>query len=188
MFMNTKYIKNDRLGRITLEYLAQARNLIIDIWEKSSDYFNSYQWRETLFDFKLVSIVVCSVFAGLIIFLLIKTNAMGMAQRAAAEKDLPITLNKKKIAKKWKKVENQLNSRSMENHKLAILQADDIFEDVLKILGKSAEIRITNTEEISKVKSSKKNIVEDSRFNLKEEEARRFINIYKKGLIDLGAI
>jgi hypothetical protein len=187
--MNTQYIKNDRLGRITLEYMAQAKNLFVGIWEKSFGFFTSYHGREVLLNIKIVSIIICLVFGGLIIFLMLKMNAKGRMQRAALlEKDSTIKTNNKKIIKRWEKIENKLISDSVENHKLAILEADDLFEEIFKILGSVAGIRITNTDEIEEVKKIKNSIIDNSDFTLTKEEAAKIIKTYKKGLTDLGVI
>jgi hypothetical protein len=187
--MNTAYIKSDRLGRITLEYMAQAKNLFVDIWEKSFGFFTSYQGKEVLLNIKIVSIIISLVFGGLIIFLMLKMNAKGRMQRAALlEKNSTIKINNKKAIKRWKKIESKLISDSAENHKLAILEADDLFEEILKILGSAAGIRITNMDEIKEAKKIKNNIIDNSSFELNSEEAAKIIKTYKKGLTDLGII
>ena len=188
--MNTTYIKNDRLGRITLEYMAQARNLFVDVWEKSFNFFNSYRWREIVFDMKTISIIVSLVFAGLIIFLMLRMNAKGKMQRAAtaAGKDHVVKTDNKKIMKKWEKIENKLISESVENHKLAVLEADNLFEETLKILGSVAEIRITNMGEIQELKKTRNSIIDNPGFDLNREEATKIIKTYKRGLTELGVI
>jgi hypothetical protein len=187
--MNTTYIKNDRLGRITLEYMAQAKNIFVDAWEKSVDFFTSYHWREIVFNMKLISILVSLLFGGLIFFLMFKMNSRGRMQRAAATgKDFAVKMNNKKIVKKWGKIENKLVSESGENHKLAILEADNLFEEVLKTLGSASEIRITDIGEIQEAKKTKNSIIDNSEFELNREEATKIIKTYKKGLMELGVI
>lgn len=187
--MNTSYIKSDRLGRTTLEYMAQAKNLFSDIWEKSFDFFTSYHWKEIVFNIKIVSIVISLIFGGLVIFLMLKMNARGRIQRATSLKnDSTVKINNRKMAKKWKRAEKKLDSESEENHKLAILEADGIFEEVLKTLGSAAEIRIVDIGTINEAKKIKNSIIDDSSFKLTKEEALKTIKTYKKGLTDLGII
>jgi hypothetical protein len=92
------------------------------------------------------------------------------------------------VVKRWERTEKKLDSDSEENHKLAILEADDIFEEVLKVLGSAAEIRIVDIDTIKEVKKIKNSIVDDSGFKLTKEEALKTIKTYKKGLMDLGVI
>lgn len=187
--MNTSYIKSDRLGRTTLEYMAQAKNFFSDIWERSLGFFTSYHWREIVFNMKLVSIIISLLFGGVVIFLMLKMNARGRMQRAASSKNnYTVKINNRKMAKKWKRAEKKLDSESEENHKLAILEADGIFEEVLKVLGGAAEIRIVDINTIKEAKKIKNSIVDDSGFKLTKEEALKTIKTYKKGLMDLGVI
>ena len=187
--MNTVYIKSDRLGRITLEYMAQAKNLFVDIWEKSFGFLTSYQGKEVLLNIKIISIIICLIFGGLIIFLMLKMNAKGRMRRAVlSERGSAAKTNNKKIIKRWEKIESKLISDSAENHKLAILEADDLFEEILKILGNVAGIRITNMSEIQEAKKIKNSIIDNSGFELTKEEAAKIIKTYKKGLTDLGVI
>ena len=187
--MNTSYIKKDPVGRTTLEYLAQAKNFFSDIWEKSLDFFASYHWREIVFNMKLVSIIISLLFGGVIIFLMLKMNARGRMQRIASLKNnSTVKIDNKKVVKKWERTEKKLDSDSEENHKLAILEADGIFEEVLKVLGGAAEIRIVDIDIIKEAKKIKNSIVDDSGFKLTKEEAIKTIKTYKKGLMDLGVI
>jgi hypothetical protein len=187
--MNTAYIKSDRLGRMTLEYMAQAKNLFVDIWEKTSGFFVSYRGKEILLNIKIVSIIICLVFGGLIIFLMLKMNANARMKRAAASgNDSVAKTNNKKTMKRWKKVEDKLISGSEENYKLAILEADGLFGEIFKILGSACEIRITNMNEIQEARKTKNSIIDNSSFKLTEEEAAKIIKTYKKGLMDLGVI
>lgn len=187
--MNVQYAKNDRLGKIVLEYMAQARNIFVDIWEKLFNFFTSYRWQELAFNIKLASVIISLVFAGLIIFLLLRINMRGRIRRAVLSGKNPATKkDNKKIIKKWGKIENKLIFDSEENYKLAILEAGEFFEKVLNILGNAAMIRITNMTEIEEIKKIKNNIIDNSEFKLTKEEAMKIIAIYKKGLTDLGVL
>jgi len=99
-----------------------------------------------------------------------------------------VKTDNKKIMKKWEKIENKLISESVENHKLAVLEADNLFEETLKILGSVAEIRITNMGEIQELKKTRNSIIDNPGFDLNREEATKIIKTYKRGLTELGVI
>lgn len=187
--MNTNYIKSDRLGRITLEYMAQAKNFFLALWEKAQDFFGSYRWREIVFELKTASIIISLIFAGLIIFLMLKMNAKGRIQRAAMAENNSLKGSGEKIkTKKWKKIEDKLTSDSPDNYKLAVLESGEIFEEVMEVLGKAAEIRIMNMEGIRRANEIKNKIIENSGFELNKDGAKTAIEAYKSGLSDLGMI
>lgn len=168
--------------------LAQIRSYFIDSWDKIIIFFTSYQWKELIFALKTASIIICLILGFLIIVLLIKINIKAGIRSSVEGSKKPIFFNKKRISKKWLKTEKRLGTGIEANYKLAVLEADNIFEDVLKNLGYEADIRISNLDEIKQAGKVKNNIIEDSKFNLTESEAQKIVAAYKKGLEDLGAI
>jgi hypothetical protein len=99
-----------------------------------------------------------------------------------------VSFNKRRIEKRWTKIENKLNSGVEANYKLAILEADKIFNDILKVIGYEAQIRITNMDEIKKAGKVKNNIIEDSQFSIDENDARLMVGAYRRGLEDLEVV
>ena len=100
---------------------------------------------------------------------MVKINAKGRLQRAAAQDKSAPQVNDKKIIKKWRKIEKKLASGFVANYKLAILEADSLFENILGLLGYGAEAKITNLKEIKELKKIKDNIVENSDFKITRE-------------------
>lgn len=188
IFMDTSSLKADPLSRRTIDYLAQAKDFFVNLWDRIYGFFASYHWKEILLNIKLISLIISLIFAGLIFFLLVKINARGRLQRAVAQDKSAPQISDKKIVKKWRKIEKKLVSNLEANYKLAILEADGLFESILGLLGYGAEAKITNLEEIKELKKIKNNIVENSGFKITREEAEKVIGTYKKGLKDLGII
>jgi len=186
--MDTSSLKADPLSRRTIDYLAQAKDFFVNLWDRIYGFFASYHWKEILLNIKLISLIISLIFAGLIFFLLVKINARGRLQRAVAQDKSAPQISDKKIVKKWRKIEKKLVSNLEANYKLAILEADGLFESILGLLGYGAEAKITNLEEIKELKKIKNNIVENSGFKITREEAEKVIGTYKKGLKDLGII
>ena len=179
---------NDTLVQRELETMAQAIKFFGDWWAKTTVFFTSYHWREILFTVKLISIIISLIFLVLIIILLIKINIKARMHSSVWQLKESAVFNRKKIEKKWARVEKKLNTGVEENYKLAVLEADKIFDDILKNLGYEAEIKITNMEEIKNVRKVKDNIVENSGFKLEENRAREIMAVYKKGLEDLKVL
>lgn len=86
------------------------------------------------------------------------------------------------------KIIRRLNSGIEANHKLAILEADRLYDESLKILGYDKEKTLNNLDEIKKAKKIKNHIIDDSNFKLTAENAVYGLIAYKKGLEELGIL
>jgi len=168
--------------------LAQIGSSLKNMWGKITIFFTSYQWKEIIFTLKTISLIVSLILAFLIFILLIKMNIRAGIRRSVAGVNKPSAFNKRRIFKKWMKIEKKLGTNVETNYKLAVLDADKIFNDMLKIAGYEAEIKISNLNEIKQYGKVKNNIIENSGFGLTENEARKIVNAYKKGLEDIGII
>lgn len=106
------------------------------------------------------------------------------------------SLGVRKIVKKWKKIKHRLKVDLEPESKLAIIEADSIFNDVLERMGfteKAFEERVKHLtvdllpkiEEVIEAHKIRNNIVHDPSYRLNIEEAKRVISIYEKALTDL---
>jgi len=184
-----RYIDNDPLAKRELQYLAQAKNFFVDKFSEIFGFLDSYQWKEILLVIKIASTIISLAFLALIIMLLIRMNIKArLWQHLSKVKNSVSAINKKKITRKWNKIEKKILSGSQDSYKLAVLEADSLFEYILKNVGPTAEIRINNIDEIKKTRKIKNQIIEDSGFILIKEEVTKIIDIYKAGLRDLDLI
>ncbi|MBU2564624.1 hypothetical protein KKA23_03550 [Patescibacteria group bacterium] len=165
-----------------LRLLAQAKNSFVDSWEAIIRYFSSYQWQELLFLIKTILIIISLTFFVLIVFLLVKIYIL-----SKFKKDLkkPKKRRKRKIDKEWIKIENRIRSGTQENFKLAIIEADNLFNKVLKNIN---ENEISNIDEIKQGKKMKNIIIEDKKYNLLKEEAEMIIGYYRNTLKELEVL
>jgi uncharacterized protein YpmS len=170
------------------ETLAQVGGFFTDTWNKIAIFFTSYQWKEVIFALKTTSIIISLILGILIVLLLIKINIKAKMKKSISRVKKTVSFNKRRIEKRWTKIENKLNSGVGANYKLAILEADKIFNDILKVIGYEAQIRITNMDEIKKAGKVKNNIIEDSQFSIDENDARLMVGAYRRGLEDLEVV
>lgn len=100
---------------------------------------------------------------------------------------------------KWQKIEKRLESGVEADLKLAVLEADELFDQCLTQIGysgktleekleKLTEEIIPNLNDIKRVREVRNSIVEDPSFKLEIEEAKRILAVYKKALQDLQAL
>ena len=127
------------------------------------------------------------------IILIIVVHTPGMYYRVLKEGANIPTAHKKKIQKKWKKVLERLHSKDDKQHKLAILEADEITNDVLAKIGYPGSnmgerldgISFNRLETIEGLKGAhevRNEIVHKADLVLSREKAQEVIEAYQKTL------
>jgi len=165
-------------------FLAQAKSAWIDFDASVIDYFKSYQFKELIFTIKTISFFISLILLGIIIYVFIKSMALGGAIKQTKKTEK----SKKKKLKLWVKIEQRFNSGIEVNYKLAVLEAERFYDESLRILGYDKEKTLSNLEEIKKAKKIKNRIIDDSGFRLSEEGAADALIAYKRGLEELGVL
>ena len=168
------------------QLMAQARNAWTNFGTIIMDYFKSYKFKELIFTLKTISFILTLILLAIIIYVFIKSNSLSKAKTATTNKKS--VFNKKKMQKKWVKIEKRFNSGIEANYKLAILEADKFYDESLKILGYDLEKNLVNVEEIKKARKTKNRIIEDSNFVLTAEDTKNGLEAYKNGLEELNVI
>ena len=99
----------------------------------------------------------------------------------------------------WQSVLDKLNSNNEDSYKQAVIEADKIFDDLLKKNGYQGEDmggrlkqitqdQLSNLDEVWQAHKLRNRLVHEPDFQLKEHEARRMIEIYQKAFENLEAI
>lgn len=99
----------------------------------------------------------------------------------------------------WQPVMDKLNSNNEDSYKQAVIEADKIFDDLLKRNGYQGEDmgerlkqitqnQLFNLDEVWQAHKLRNRLVHEPNFQLKEHEARRMIEIYQKAFKNLEAI
>lgn len=166
-----------------LDLLAQAKNFFTDTWDKITNFFTSYHWQEILFNIKTIFIIISFLLLLAIVFLLIKIIIFSPLERSLfkSSKTHPV-FSKKKIKKRLSKINKRLKSNLEPNYKLAVLEVDKLFDEILKEIGYGKEKKLSNLDEIREANKVKNNIVENKRFKLSKEEAEKTVKVYEKGI------
>lgn len=98
-----------------------------------------------------------------------------------------------RIIKRWKKIQKRIETGSEHEYKLAIIEADDLFRDILEdkgFAGKTFEERIKqvektelpNLDEILEVHKIRNSIVYDPDYKLDFDRAKQVLGIYERGI------
>lgn len=115
--------------------------------------------------------------------------------------DLTETLAKrpfgaKKTLKQWIKITDRLKTNKEDEYKLALIEADNMLDEVLLKTGYKGENieerlkqlnsgTLPNIEDVLEAHKTRNNVVHDPDYSLKEEEIRKTLAVYEKAFQDL---
>lgn len=103
----------------------------------------------------------------------------------------------REIEKRWQKIKNRLGARSEAEYKLAVIEADDFFKQVLEEGGYGAETFEESIKraghlldamghEVEMAHETRNSIVYDPNFALSEDRAKRVLEIYESAVNGVG--
>lgn len=170
-----------------MEFILNLRAQIIDI-------FNPYL--PTIeFSAMLISL---ALFTGIVI-LIFKVNYIGMKTKYYREALRGEGVSRHRTVKIWKRILGNLQSGNPARRKFAIIEADKVLDEILKLSGYKGEdmgerlkqvtpAQISNIEDIWTVHRIRNRIAHESDYELSEESAERAISIYARTFRQLGLI
>jgi len=108
-------------------------------------------------------------------------------------------LTKRKSLKGWQQIKKRISSPAQQDWKLAVLEADQIMNEILKMagylghdLGKKLEVltkeNLSNLDEIKSAHSLSDKIMRDPAMELKKEDAIIALKSFKKAFIELNLL
>jgi len=158
----------------------------------------SLNWQEIISIAKVAAIVVSALLFVGIIDLIIKLNFISRMKEAGKLLMTPSRLSKKAI-RKWNKIEKRLNSGQEAELKLAVIEADKFFDDILKRCGYQGKdmgerlrqinaSQIANIDDIWSAHKIRNNIVHNADYKLSSVDAERAVRAYKKALEELEVL
>jgi len=153
-----------------------------------------------IFILKIVIFLLTFIFLSLSIYLLLKTDWLARIFLIDFIEFLKFRpYERPRASKKWKKIMGRLEQGTESEAKLAIIEADDLLNEILKRMGYEGETLgeklkkvkktiLPNLDEVLKVHKIKSDIVYDPGFRLTLEQAKNFLEIYQRALSSLEAI
>jgi hypothetical protein len=153
-----------------------------------------------IFILKIVIFLLTFIFLSLSIYLLLKTDWLARIFLIDFIEFLKFRpYERPRASKKWKKIMGRLETGTESEAKLAIIEADDLLNEILKRMGYEGETLgeklkkvkktiLPNLDEVFQVHKIKSDIVYDPGFRLTFEQAKNFLGIYERALSNLEAI
>jgi len=98
-----------------------------------------------------------------------------------------------RIAKRWKKIQKRMGTRNEYEYKLAVIEADDLFRDILEekgFKGKTFEEKVKqieeadfpNLEEVLEVHKIRNSVVYDPNYKLDFDQTKQALGVYEKAI------
>jgi len=105
----------------------------------------------------------------------------------------------RKIAKAWDKIIGRLEAGLESEYKLAVIEADNLLDGIIKRIGFGGETladrldqitsaTLTNLDQVREAHKLRNTIVHDPDYRLTLDQTRRTLDIYEKALSDLQAL
>lgn len=154
------------------------------------------------FVFKIILGFICAFFIFWIVVWLNRANAFWKIKQwwhsFFSPKILP-SVSQINLEKEWQSIRNRVEKGDEANVKLAVIEADKLFDDLLiKIgyIGKDMGDRLMqitpaqmpNINDIWHAHKTRNNIVHTPNFHLAHAQAREVINIFERALTELEVI
>lgn len=175
-----------------------SKEFFSDVWEKITGLGQGFLGSRGLLIFKIIALVVSLWLIACAIFLIAKTGGPAMKAgeliKAFRTPNLP-----KKIDKKWRKILADLESGEEAVWKLAIIEADNIFDSILKRMalpGKDMGERLSNIKpaqlkglsQVWEAHKLRNRIVHEEGLRLGKSEAEAAVKKIEEALKELGVL
>ncbi|KKW47360.1 MAG: hypothetical protein A2128_02200 [Candidatus Liptonbacteria bacterium GWC1_60_9] len=170
-----------------VEYLFSAREFLGELFVAN------------LGALQLVSLLIsAALFAG-IVYLIAKLNLVGMGMEKLSEVIAKKDLSRRRSVRAWQRVEQRILMDDEAQVKLAVIEADKILDEILKMAGLRGEAmadrlkkltpaQLSNIENVWQVHKIRNRIVHEPDYHLAHADAAYAIDIYRVALKELGLI
>jgi len=134
------------------------------------------------------------LFVGVILILVIVFVIARKIQRELRNRD--IVVDKDETQRRWVKIETLLNSDDSSSYTIAIIEADKLFDNVLKSMmipgndfGQRLKVicsRYPNINTVWQAHITRNKLVHETDYHLTQDSAKYMIKLFKNGLKELG--
>ncbi|MDP3947136.1 MAG: hypothetical protein Q8Q41_00395 [bacterium] len=171
---------------------------IIGYLFKAREFFGEFL-SSNLGALQFASIIVSAALFSGIVYLIAKLNLVGMGVEKLSEIIGKKDLSRRKSVKAWQQVEWRMGVGDEAQVKLAVIEADKILDEILKMAGLTGETmadrlkkltsaQLSNIESVWQVHKIRNRIVHEPDYHLAHADAVYAINIYRVALKELGLI
>ena len=170
----------------------------MNVFNDIISYLHSSSFGHTLLPFEIIALILSFLFLGAIIYFLYFFSKT-LPQNSILLRETGNFLSYKKgrtriMIKVWQKIRHRLDSNIEAEYKLAIIEADEFFSNVLKRMGYPGDNLekqlvpiedkgfLPNLNDVKKAYQVRNGIVHDPNYHLTLSEAQEVVNIYEQAL------
>ena len=172
---------------------------LINIINSLQSYFINIGNTGLIANLKWLAGFLSVVFGGLIALLIIKLQLIDKLFKIVSNFLLTSAFPKRQLNKSWQKILSRLNKNDEANLRLALIEADNLFDDLLKQMrlpGASMADRlkyldssqISNIDEIWQAHKLRNVIVHNPEYSIAKNEIEFGVKAYEKALKELEFI
>jgi len=172
--------------------IDQMLNLTSSLQSYVVDIGNS----EWIFGIKWLGGLLTLIFGGLIMLLLFKMQLIDKWLKVTGNFLLTAAFPRRHLNKSWQKILSRLNKNDESNLRMALIEADNLFDDLLKQIrlpGESMADRlkyvdssqVSNIDEIWAAHKLKDQIVQNPEYPIMRNEIEFGVKAYEKALKEL---
>lgn len=166
----------------------------------SAILFGIIEWvRAHLLLLQFISLVISGIFLAIIVYLNTTLNLTGEKIQHWMDVIGAANISKRHSLKIWKQIQKRLQSGDATQLKLAVLEADRVLDEVLKLAGYSGstlserlegmnESQLSNLKEVREAHRIRNRIVAEPGFTLVKNEAELAVGIYARAFEELGLL
>ncbi len=176
-----------------LQPIVQPVRFLLGIRNYFAPWFSrNLRWLE------IVSVIFSALFIWGIVHIIRATNYINIKKEQFLEPFGKDYVSRRRSLIAWKQIQARLSSAEQNDWKLAILEADHILNEILKMSGylgrmddklKSLEpAQLKNIEDVLRAHIIHDKIKADPSFVITQEEAKEVISVYAQSFTELGLI
>ena len=173
---------------------------LYQIYETAIYFFASPGWQRFALWGKIISGAISAVLLYGIVVLMARTHFLKKKMERMKEIVSPaFKLPKSRITKQWEKIIKRLESANEADHKMALIEADKLFDDILVRIGYKGDTmadrlkrldssKFANIQQIWNSHKTRNLLVHDPFFHLNHADTKKAVAAYETALKDLEAI
>jgi len=173
------------------------REILLKIYDNFSPAAVATQWQQTVFPLKIISAIIILLLSIAIAVMVFRLKKNIKAALEAVSQDVETFVRKKEEAsKRWQEILDKLESDDESGFKMAVIEADKVFDELLKEAGYPGEDmgtrlkqvtkdQLSNIDEVWQAHKVRNRIAHESYYQLNKRDAKRAVEIYKKATEDL---
>ncbi len=148
---------------------------------------------------QLISFILSGLFIWGIVYIINNTSYFEVKREQLLDTLGKGYVSKRRTLKGWQQIQKRMASPESNQWKLAILEADHILSEILKMSGylgsrldQKLELitsaQLANVNDVKNANAVRNKIAQDPAYELSREEAEEVVRIYKQSFIELNLI